>query len=480
MEKEQKFSKKNKIIFAVILVIAVVYFGGVFYYSGHFLNKTVINGINCSNKTVDQMEDHIEKNIKSYELKITERKNLSDTVKGSDIKLTYLENDVIQKYKESQNAFAWPVRLFGKTEKVSLKTTSYDEEKLNDIINDFHCFEKKNITVPRSAYPEYAGNNKYKIVAEEDGNKVIKKKLKEAVKTCISGGDETLDLEKANCYLEPKYRKDSKEIVQLKADMESMVKGSITWDYSERYINPVKFKDLLDKDKVTVGGDVTNKFIKIKNKTKAVISKQAIEDWLVEYAGDTNTIYNGRRFKTHSGQMINVTSGGPYGWRMDVEKETKAIRTMMKEGTTKTRKPYYKQKAQTGTFGKINDIGKSYVEVDITNQMVYVYKNGKQVFATDCVTGNTSKGTITHPGVGVIQYKTRNKTLGGVGYTYSSFVRYWMPFNGGEGLHDADWRSSFGGSIYKTGGSHGCVNLPIYAAATIYGIIDAGWPVVVY
>ena len=112
--------------------------------------------------------------------------------------------------------------------------------------------------------------------------------------------------------------------------------------------------------------------------------------------------------------------------------------------------------------------------------MVYIYKNGKQVFSTSCVSGNVSKGTGTHTGVGVVQYKQRNKVLGGPGYDYASPVRYWMPFNGGEGFHDADWRNSFGGSIYRTGGSHGCVNLPIYAAATIYGIIDAGWPVVVY
>jgi lipoprotein-anchoring transpeptidase ErfK/SrfK len=86
----------------------------------------------------------------------------------------------------------------------------------------------------------------------------------------------------------------------------------------------------------------------------------------------------------------------------------------------------------------------------------------------------------THTGVGVVQYKARNKVLGGAGYDYATPVSYWMPFNGGEGLHDADWRSTFGGTIYKNNGSHGCVNLPPSAAATIYGIIDAGWPVVVY
>ena len=480
MEKLKSLSKRTKIIIGVVAVLAVIYFAGTYYYSSHFLYGTIINGIDCSNKTVGQIESQIKKHVDAYELVITQRKGLKDTVKGSQIELTYLDNEVIGKYQKSQNPFTWPARFFGgKTEKV-LETTSYDENKLTKIFHDFECFKKKNITVPVSAYPKYAGNNKYEIQKEVDGNRVRKDKLKKEVISCVLGAEETLDIEKAGCYQEPKYRKDDKEIVALKEDMESMVKGSITWDYSNRYINPVKFKDGLKDNKFTVNGDITNQFIKIKNHTKAIISSKAIENWLIEYATDTNTIYNGRKFKSHRGTTINVPSGGPYGWRMNVEKETSAIKKMMQEGTTKTRKPYYIQKAVEGTNGQINDIGDSYAEVDLSYQMVYIYKNGKQVFSTSCVSGNVSKGTGTHTGVGVVQYKQRNKVLGGPGYDYASPVRYWMPFNGGEGFHDADWRNSFGGSIYRTGGSHGCVNLPIYAAATIYGIIDAGWPVVVY
>ena len=55
-----------------------------------------------------------------------------------------------------------------------------------------------------------------------------------------------------------------------------------------------------------------------------------------------------------------------------------------------------------------------------------------------------------------------------------------MPFNGGIGMHDAYWRSSFGGRIYKTNGSHGCINLPPAVAKTIYENISAGMPVLCY
>ena len=44
------------------------------------------------------------------------------------------------------------------------------------------------------------------------------------------------------------------------------------------------------------------------------------------------------------------------------------------------------------------------------------------------------------------------------------------------GFHSAPWRGSFGGSEYISNGSHGCVNLPTYAAATLYKLVSQGRP----
>ena len=63
---------------------------------------------------------------------------------------------------------------------------------------------------------------------------------------------------------------------------------------------------------------------------------------------------------------------------------------------------------------------------------------------------------------------------------YASPVSYWMPFNGGVGLHDATWRGSFGGTIYKTNGSHGCVNIPLKAAKVVYENLTYTMPIIVW
>ena len=55
-----------------------------------------------------------------------------------------------------------------------------------------------------------------------------------------------------------------------------------------------------------------------------------------------------------------------------------------------------------------------------------------------------------------------------------------MPFNGGLGMHDATWRSKFGGTIYKNSGSHGCINMPKNNAKKTYETIETNYPIVVH
>lgn len=98
--------------------------------------------------------------------------------------------------------------------------------------------------------------------------------------------------------------------------------------------------------------------------------------------------------------------------------------------------------------------------------------------STDFVSGDPTHGNQTSTGVYSLKYKERNATL--KGEDYATPVSFWMPFNDGQGMHDATWRSSFGGSIYMGSGSHGCVNLPYSAAASIYENISSGDPVIVY
>lgn len=117
-----------------------------------------------------------------------------------------------------------------------------------------------------------------------------------------------------------------------------------------------------------------------------------------------------------------------------------------------------------------------FVEVDISDQELNLYKDNESILCSPVVTGKTS--TPTNEGYFDIDWMTTDTYLKGAGYC--THVDYWMPFDGGIGLHDAPWRDSFGGDIYVDNGSHGCVNLDNNTASIIYDNVEPGSRVLVH
>lgn len=172
-----------------------------------------------------------------------------------------------------------------------------------------------------------------------------------------------------------------------------------------------------------------------------------------------------------------------YGWHIDQTKETEALIANIQSLQSVTREPVYSSRAAQTAMPQW---GKTFVEIDISSQHVYFYQDGNCVWDSKCVTGTaTDPDRATPTGVFALKYKQRDRVLRGrinpqTGKpSYESPVAYWMPFNGNIGLHDANWRSSFGGNIYLKSGSHGCINLPPKNAKTLYELITPGTVVVV-
>lgn len=123
---------------------------------------------------------------------------------------------------------------------------------------------------------------------------------------------------------------------------------------------------------------------------------------------------------------------------------------------------------------------KSFVLVDISEQTIWYYQNGKQKLKSDVVTGTRGR-TPTPTGIFKVRSKLRNINL--VGPSWNSHVSYWMAFKGSAyGLHDASWRTSKQFSNHKTylnNGSHGCVNLRPSTAASLYNMVKRGTTVII-
>ncbi|MCR5557872.1 MAG: L,D-transpeptidase [Butyrivibrio sp.] len=134
--------------------------------------------------------------------------------------------------------------------------------------------------------------------------------------------------------------------------------------------------------------------------------------------------------------------------------------------------------AQAANPGGAVQMPDTYVDVDIANQILIYYQQGDAVLVSEVVTGNEAKGNGTPVGVFFIDTKVPGKYL--VGPDWNVWVDRWMKFTGAVGIHDASWRSNFGGDIYKYNGSHGCVNLPHDVALNLYDMVDIGTMVVVH
>ena len=120
----------------------------------------------------------------------------------------------------------------------------------------------------------------------------------------------------------------------------------------------------------------------------------------------------------------------------------------------------------------------TYVDINLTTQTLTYYLNGIVALTSPCVSGKVSAGNATPTGTYSIKTMIPGKRLKGP--TWDVWVNYWMAFNGNIGIHDASWRRSFGGNIYQTNGSHGCVNLPSNVAPQLYGMVSIGTPVIVH
>ncbi|MBA8983497.1 hypothetical protein DFR98_003288 [Clostridium saccharobutylicum] len=335
----------------------------------------------------------------------------------------------------------------------------FDEVLLKKALDNLSCFDENNIIEPQNPIFKYTENG-YEIIDEVYGNKINKDILYNYVKNAILKGETIIDLESINCYEKPQYTSKSQEVIAAKDMLNKYVMSEITYKFGES-------KEVLDKS-------IINEWLTVDDNYQIIFDKEKIKKYLHVLSNTYDTVGKIRNFSTSLGKMVKV-SGGDYGWAINIDNEMNELINIIKEGKTITRQPVYKQ---TAIYHDDNDIGNTYVEINMTKQHLWFYKNGTLVAAGDVVTGNISRGHSTPVGIYRLKFKQKNAVL--KGESYRTPVKFWMPFNGGIGIHDASWRSQFGGDIYKTSGSHGCVNAPNYLAGIIFNNIEEDTPIVCY
>ena len=217
-------------------------------------------------------------------------------------------------------------------------------------------------------------------------------------------------------------------------------------------------------------------WVKVKGK-KRIINEEKIQEYVSKLSLKYDTYGKSRIFHTTDGKEITINQG-KYGYQIDQEKEKQQIIADIKNKVSIQKEPIYK--FQGIERNGEDDSNGNYIEISLQKQHLWFYKKGTLVTETDIVSGLPTNDRETCTGIWQIPYKASPYTLKSEEYDYQIKVTYWMSFVCGQGLHDASWRTNFGGEIYKVDGSHGYINLPQEQAKTIYENVEQGYPVIIY
>ena len=457
-EKKKSVNVKKAIIIASCAAgfLAAVYLGGAAFYSRHFFIGTNVGGTDVSNMSVSKAEETVGKNMDNYTFTFFEENDKQETITGDEIHLTHGGAEGLEKICWQQNPFVWCCSFKTRTYPLNAAVT-YDEDALYNRLTQMEFMAKTRENIAGKAQNIYYENGKYAI-KDDGGTKIVSlNSLYKKVKPKIYGLYKGMSLEKENCY-EPLAAEDT-------------IKGVL--NMLNRYVG-TKITYLNGDSSTLLDGATINEWLTVTDDYLIRIDEAKARAYIDALAQGYDSIGSARTFHTTGGSDVTV-SGGNYGWCVNNAQETGILLDIIRGGETVEREPVYKQQARA--HGS-NDIGNTYVEISIGAQHMWYYKNGALIVSSDMVSGNPNKGNATPTGVYRIAYTDKNVTL--KGEDYETPVSYWMPFNGGIGLHDATWRGAFGGSIYRGGGSHGCVNLPYSVAQTLFNNVSPGDPVVVY
>lgn len=446
---------------AVVVAAGAVYVGLGQKYKRVYFPNTTINGLDVSGLTPEEIKDRITAETSGYTLTLQERGGASEVISGSDIGFHPEFDGTLEQILNDQSVFAWGFHI-GRYVDYTIDTMAvFDEAKLFDAVAALSCLKPEQAVEPENAYiSDYISGTGYEIVPENEGASPDLELLSSAVHEAILNFKETLSLEDAGVYKKPQITADDKALNAELAAWNKYVQTRVTYRFGSK-------SEILDGEKL-------HTWLVSDGQGGVSLDESKISEYVSWMAQNYNTAYKPKIFRTSYGQSVTI-SKSVYGWKINQSEEAAALKQILLSCESQEREPVY---SQTAASHDGNDYGTTYAEINLTAQHMFFYKEGKLVVQSDFVSGNESRGWSTPAGVYPLTYKQRNATL--KGENYSTPVSYWMPFNGGIGMHDAYWRSSFGGKIYKTNGSHGCINLPPAVAKTVYENISAGMPVICY
>lgn len=450
----------------IFLSLIAMYLGLAYYYADGFSYNTWINGVYCTGKSVNEVNDELLKQFDYEGLTVIDSDGRSYTILPEEASLSFDFNEALTIYLECQNPYLWIDNLTGNAGKKTLKPVmKYDEAAFEEKVCGFAFFhegadEKGIVEIRKGEQGYYLVDGCSHVLNEE--------KAKTLIREAFEGCEEKLDLARAGCYEELPMTEEMRRNLAVWEKIKAYQDCGIVYQFGEDQV-PIDSSVVCD----FIMTDETGNFV-LDEAGNLCTDEEKVYTFVDRLADEYDTVGGVRQFQATRGEIVTV-EGGIYGNKIDRNAEKEYLLQAFLENRKEVHEPVYLQMARNQ--GK-DDIGDTYIEVDMTSQMMYYYENSELKIETPVVTGNTSLRRGTPTGTNYVYNKQRNRVLKGA--DYESPVKYWIPVKGAIGIHDASWRSNYGGEIYKTNGSHGCINTPLDKVSELYDMVEIGTPCIMF
>lgn len=477
-----------------ILAIAAYLLYQKIYYGNRWYQGTVVNDVDLSGQTLEESKRTITAMHENYILHITGRDQGSLSVAGEDIRYEFGISSEFDALFDKQHENLQMIPKKHEYQDVEY-TVSYEKDRLKKILQDSVLVKGSDayqIVRPVSAHVQFSEENqRYELIEEVRGNKIVLDNLLEAVDQILCQAKTEMDLTDETTYpgiyKAPQVVSTDEALQKELAACNYAALRYIVWNMGEgvtEQITPVEL----------------SQWIRYRNGVVR-IDQDAVQKWVESFCLKYKTVGRNRKIISHTGKTVEIR-GGDYGWQLNYEETLKQAKKAVKaeidhaaidayldnpseenrKALTLKRKVQYANTAFQKDFRKEGqsaeeyfpmdwDTG-NYTEVCLKHQKVYVFRNGKVKFSCRCITGRPVEGRTTPLGAFYVKEHKREYTL--TGEDYKTPVKNWVRVTwSGTGFHPATWQpwSRWTKDLYKTKGSHGCINLSVEDAATIYDMV---------
>ena len=503
--------KSIKICLGILAVLLVLFIGiyvllGLYYTTG-FPCFTWINGIYATGKSVEEVNEELLAKDNYTGIVVMDRSGARLLIDASDIDLSCDYTQSLKELFDNNNPLLWGIYALESGSKEFLPDITLDEDKLFTLLDGWEVF-----TSPDDYTLQISRTTKgYQLI-----NDVVSIPDKEAVKSHVYGAalnkESVIDLSLFDdCYNEYDLTENEKDKVSLFSKIDKVQSVNITYEIGDGAVELDKLSAALF---MLTGSDIEDALIEESNNKEPgkglfiidgaeydglkdedvhviediavtengdpIISEKKVYDFLYKAVGDYSTEWMLDRYLEGLGNSIAINENGRGdGTIYDIDAEFEHLKNIFlgAEDNTENVREFALSDNTVIIDGK-KDLGDTFIRIDMGNQLLTYYVDGDINMQFPIVTGNINRGRGTPAGYFTIYNKRYHTYLRGADYV--SYVNYWLGVNKGVGIHDATWRSKFGQEIYKSDGSHGCINCPLDKAEELWNIVEVGTPVILF